>query len=405
MDNREAWRGRYRRLTARMLAWAGGLTFAGVSVAGADLQPYVGLDVEHDSNLFDASHYLSIFPPGQNPTPGDTFYTYLAGVKGTYLWSLQQFTATIEGRRVDYEHFTDLNHNEYLMTGSLAWKIGTPLSGTVDYRQEAFIIPFANLAITSLEIEKQQTTGGTARLVFANDWALNGGFSILEQQYPQPNLPDLGLHQTTTLIGLRYLGLGALVYGISGQHLDGRFRGNPADANYNQNTYQIDMIYNVSDLTAFNASLGETTRSQAGTAGSVHDPSGAFGYRRKLTGKTSINLQYSRVINNYVVDGGSELDSIISADVTWQATPKLGVDLMLGLTHSDYQQETVPGLLTAVGGNRTDRYTTAALNLDWEPLRWLSVKPFVKYLDRSSTVDQFTFSGLGEGVKVLATFH
>jgi hypothetical protein len=36
------------------------------------------------------------------------------------------------------------------------------------------------------------------------------------------------------------------------------------------------------------------------------------------------------------------------------------------------------------GGNRTDRLSYIALSADYEPWRWLSLKPYVHYQDRNS---------------------
>jgi hypothetical protein len=374
----------------------------GMAWAEGNLQPYIGDDIVHNTNIFATSRYSNLFPPGQDPSPGDTLSTYLAGLNGTYMWSQQSLTANVEARHVDYNHFSDLNHNEHVISADLAWKLLSELDGTVDYAEDSLMTPFTDRVSTQLFLEKQRTEGVTAKLHFAADWAANAGISIRDLQYPQPTLPDLGLHETTTVLGIKYLGLGALTYGLSGTHLEGRFRGNNVDADYNQNTYQLDANYVVSDLTTFNASLGDTTRDQAGTGGNISAITGALGYMRRLTGKTTINLQFLRAVNSYITGGGSELDTSGTANVAWQATPKLGVALNYGYTQSKFSQQTVPGLVI---GSRTDKSTNAGLNLDYEPLRWLSIKPFLTYQDRTSSVNYFIFNGTTYGVNLKATFH
>ena len=60
------------------------------------------------------------------------------GMDGTYLWSQQKLTATLEGRHFDYDHFTELDHNEYLAHVALDWKLTSLLDGILDARQEQY---------------------------------------------------------------------------------------------------------------------------------------------------------------------------------------------------------------------------------------------------------------------------
>ena len=65
---------------------------------------------EYNSNVFDQQHG---FPLAGLTTPGysDHFIAYGGKLDATYLWSQQQFHATIIGTEYHYDRFTELSHN------------------------------------------------------------------------------------------------------------------------------------------------------------------------------------------------------------------------------------------------------------------------------------------------------
>src|SRR5450755_4362762 len=85
--------------------------------------PYVGVVVQNDSNLFAVPSEAPVNDPHGVPRFSDTVATFKAGFDFNYLFDRQRLYATVEGRKVEYEHFTDLNHSEYLVNLGLAWKL------------------------------------------------------------------------------------------------------------------------------------------------------------------------------------------------------------------------------------------------------------------------------------------
>ena len=80
--------------------------------------------------------------------------------------------------------------------------------------------------------------------------------------------------------------------------------------------------------------------------------------------------------------------------MNWQATYKIGVVLTYSYT---YRQ--LPGQGDApVGGERLDHLQLASLNVDYEPLDWLSLKPFVNYQLRGSNYIGANFNATVVGV-------
>ena len=87
-------------------------------------------------------------------------------------------------------------------------------------------------------------------------------------EYPIAASPDFKLQETQEGIGLKYVGIANLSYGIQGTHLEGTYSGADA-ANYKQNTEEFALKYTLRQVTRVSAALGYTDRTIEGSATSV----------------------------------------------------------------------------------------------------------------------------------------
>jgi hypothetical protein len=367
--------------------------------------PYAGVLVEHDSNLFAVGPGFVVDDPHGVPRLADTLTTYRVGTEFNYLFDLQHLYATLEGRKVEYDHFTDLNHSEYLINIGLAWKLTSRFDGVFDARREKKIIAFGDADTTSLQIQTDQVIKGTFNVAVTPEWRLETQASLHTLDYPIAQSPDFRLQEEIEGVGIKYVGIANLAYGLEALHVDGRYLG-IADAfdleqnpNYKQNTYQFALKYKIQQVTQMNAAIGYTDRSVEGSSSSVSGVTGLLGYSRQLTGKTSVYAQVQRQIASYVTAGSSEIDLGALVGAYWQATPKLGVAMNYQHVHSNFEGETLVDALT-VGRKDTSSFST--IEVKYRPLRWLTIRPYIKRQVRESSIEQFTYNDTMVGIELLA---
>jgi len=386
---------------ALMLLWAVGT--AGVPLAakaGGVLTPYAAEDIEHNTNIFDLPKSGGA-PVGKNgSTFADTFFDTRAGVEGTYLLDEQKFFGTGEFRHFNYDNFTALNHNEELFDGGLKWKLVRTVDGLFEYRHEQRSVQFQDLASsTQLTLETENNVTASVNVNATPEWRVESLVRDHVLNSPRIDVPGLSVHEDSIREGLKYLGVANLAAGVEAEYLSGKYNHDPLalDPNYHQITAAFAATYVISGLTDFTGNLGYSRRTDPSNAG-LSGLTGSLAYRRSMTAKTSVNVQVSRALNTYVTTGGNEIDTSAAATVNFQATYKILV--RAGYSYTDSKFPGTPNGAATI--ERADHLQFATLDLTYQVLHWLSIRPYARYQARHSNIEGFTFDGNIIGVELLA---
>lgn len=384
-----------------MSLWAAGAAgFTSTAKADGVLTPYAAEDIEHNTNIFDLPKSGGA-PVGRNgPTFGDTFFDTRAGIEGTYLLDQQKLFGTAEFRHFNYDNFTDLNHNEELFDGGLKWRLERSVDGLFEYRHEQRIVQFQDLAAsTQLTLETENNVTASANVNVTPEWRVESLARDHLLSSPRIDVPGLSVHEDSIREGLKYLGVANLAAGVEAEYLEGKYNHDPLalDPNYHQITGALAATYIVSGLTNFTGNLGYSRRSDPTNAG-LSGLTGSVVYRHSLTAKTSVNVQVSRALNTYLTTGGNEIDTSGGATVNYQATYKILI--RAGYTYTDSKFPGTPNGAATI--DRADHLQFATVDLSYQVLHWLSVRPYARYQARHSNLDTFTFDGNVIGVELLA---
>jgi hypothetical protein len=389
---------RYSRAAGLLVLLIGSWPCA--SVAQLAATPHAAVDVEHNSNVFDLSS-SGAAPAGKNgATFGDTTTQLRAGVDGTYLLSQQKFFAVAEVRHIDYQNFTSLSHNEETLNTGLSWTVSRILDGKLDYLYEQRMVQFMDLAAsTALILETENRARASANVKFTPEWRLDSMFTDRILNSPRNDVPALSLHEDSIHEAVRYLGVANLAAGVDVEYLSGTYRHDSIALNpkYDQTTVALAGTYVISGLTDFKGAIGYTRRNDQSTTGGQSALTGNLDYRRALTPKTTLDLNLNRAVNSYLTTGGNELDTTAGFTVAWQATYKTTVKVGYSWTNSSFSQSAVNGQDT-----RVDHFQAANAELNYLVLRWLSIRPYARYLTRSSSQGLFDFNGTIVGIEIQA---
>jgi hypothetical protein len=387
------------RVALTLLYGLGLSLVAGFAAAEGDFTPYAAEDIEHNTNVFDLSPVDGI-PVGKNgPTLGDTFFEERAGVEGTYFLDQQKFFGTAEFRHFDYENFTVLDHNEELLDGGLKWKLTSPVDGQVEYKHEQRMVQFQDLeAATQLILETENTATASANVDVTPEWRVESLLKDHVLDSPRVDVPGLSLHEDSIQEGLKYLGVANLAAGVQAQYLEGKYNYDPLALNpyYHQVSLDLAATYKISGLSNFNGELGYTHRTDPTTTG-LSGVTGLIGYQHNLTAKTSVSVRIARALNTYITTGGNEIDTSVGATVNYQATYKILIRAGYTYTNSNFPGQPDGAVII----DRVDHFQTANVDLTYQVLHWLSIRPYARYQSRHSNDDLFAFQGNIVGVELL----
>ena len=370
--------------------WVAALLASPVS-AFAELVMTVAGDAqyEYNTNVFDQQS--GFFTPLGGTNFGDSFIAYGGKLDASYLWSQQQFYATVQGNDYHYNRFKSLDHNDYTLDAGWDWKIGRIWDGVFDVTRIRSMVTFWNLVGTSLVIQTEQRETGRAGVQFTPDWRaeLTGIARTVDQ--PQVGAPNLSLSESSGQAAIKYTGTAGVTSGLVATYLKGSFsNAGPlvVAPSYRQTSGGLTATDEVTGLSTFRGQIGYTSRSSDSGINSISGVTGELDYKRTLTGKTTVELDLTRQINAYITNVASEIDSVATLTANWQATYKIGV--VLGYTFT-YRQLPGQGTVVGVGGayvgngsEQTQRLHMPSLTVTYVPVPWLTLKPYVNYQTRAS---------------------
>jgi hypothetical protein len=374
------------------------------SLAAADFTavPQGSIRYEYNSNIFAVPPDAPLLVAQGDLTRGDTTGTYMGAVAFNGVWGLQKLTANIEGREIYYNHYTRLDHSEYLGDIDFHWTLDSRLDGNFDVRRDHSMAPFMNLETTQLEIDTNQDATANLNFKFAADFRLEAGFLNHDAQTPQPGYPNASILENTERLALRYLGVSNLTYGIEVSRLEGKFSDSVDPSTYDQSNADFVFSYGAGSFSKLNGSIGYSDRTSDATSSSISGITGSIGFSRQLTGKTSITGEVRRAINIYVVGGGTEIDTSENLGAVWAATSHITVTANVSHTHSAFGQQAATDLVDA---GRSDEYSAVNLSVSYQILRWLSLRPYGRYETRHSNKAEFTYDGSIIGIELRGQYQ
>jgi hypothetical protein len=364
---------------------------------------------QYDTNVFGLDHG-AVTPLG-NDIHDDSLVAYGGKLDATYLVSQQQFHFVVLGTEYRYDRFTLLNHSEYTLDGAWNLRFGI-VDGLIEVDRNRAMINLYNLVnVTNgalqLALQTEQRETAKFGVAITPDWRVEAGGYYRTLESPLVETPDLALTEAFGEAAVKYTGSAGLTAGLQGGYLRGNFTGNTEVVNgvpvilvpgYTQYNVALTATKQISGLSTFIGQVGYSKRTASegvnSAANSVSGVTFELDYRRALTGKTTIEANVSRVIATYLVGAGSEIDTIGTVNANWQATSKIGVTIGDIYTYRDLPHQGIP-----LGTNRTDRLNYIALIVEYQPTRWLSLRPYYNYQIRTSNFPGGDFNENVVGLK------
>jgi hypothetical protein len=355
----------------------------------------------HDNNVFAVnSGSTEQFGP-INRSGGDSLISYQGAFDISYLLGRQELYATASDSQVKYQHFSDLDHNDYNIDLGLKWKLSDIFDGKFDVGRTRNMVQFYDLNQSTLSVNTSQRETAELGMKVAPEWRLEATASRGTVTQPLTNEPDLKSTDTTGTLTGKYLGVANFTMGVDLGFTSGNFQGTTTttsgELTYRQSTLGAVATY-VSGHSTFNGQIGYTKRSSSDGLNDTSGITGDIAVNDQITPKTSVQLEVSRALNSYFLNTSAEVDTTAAVSVNWQATYKLNVNAGYTFTYRQYPgQNTDP-----IGADRTDAQQYVNLSFNYQPLRWLSIRPYANVLTRVSNQIGAGFSQTVFGVSISA---
>lgn len=354
---------------------------------------------ESNTNVFDLNSGSGA-PSTGNTRRADTFYAYGAQFDAAYSWRRQQFYAIASTTEYNYQRFTDLNHIGYNVDAGLKWRLAESLDGKLDVTRTRNMVPFYNLsgpAALTLSLLTEQRETAQIGLKLNSQWKLEGSAYTSKTDQPVVGAPNLQLNQTAATASIDYLGVGGLTSGLTAGYSSGDYQGSTTLSNpsFSETTAGILAKYK-HYRTTFDGQIGYSRRVSANSSDNTSGLTGLVDFTDQLTARTSVTLKADRLINSYVLNSGSEIDTDLGASLLWQATYKSAVALGYTFSYRDFPRQGN----NPVGSLRVDIQEYATLGINYQPRRWLLIKPYYNAQTRRSTFIGGHYSSNIYGVNV-----
>jgi hypothetical protein len=313
------------------------------------------------------------------------------------LWSKQELYASASTTEFNYQRFTELNHDDYKFDTGLNWVLGELLDGKVDVKRTRTMVPFYDLAETTLSLSTEQRETALVGLKVTPEWRIEGSAYTDTLDEPIPQAPNLQAKENSGTVTAKYLGIVGFTSGAYVGYQSGSFEGTNGTLNpdYHQTSEGLVATYQSSRST-MDGQIGYSRRTSTTGTDNTSGVTGDFKLKDQLTPKTDVAVELGRVINSYLLNAGSEIDTSAGVTADWQATYKLQVSLGYTYTYRDYPRQGN----NPVGSNRIDHQQYAALGVDYRPQRWIIIKPYANLLVRNSDYIGGNFNSTIFGVSV-----
>jgi len=354
---------------------------------------------ESNSNVFDLESDSAI-PAGNGFRRSDTDYAYGAEFDGKYMLGRQQIYATASTTQYDYQHITELSHNEYKLGAGLNWKLGELLDGKLDVARTHSMVPFLNLIGSdfALSVATAQTELAQIGLKVSPDWKVEGSASTSKTDEPIPGTPNLQLTLSSGTASIEYLGLGALTSGFTVGYMSGEYSGSSTSLtpSYHQETAGLLADYKHNSVT-FEGQIGYSHSASATGDEKTAGFTGLLELEKQLTPKTRLTVKIDRAINSYIAIASQEFDTDAGVGIDWQATSKLGVSLGYTFTYRAFPEQAING------SYQVDYQEYATMAAIYQPRPWLLIRPYANLQTRRSNFNGLDFNSTIFGVSITAT--
>jgi hypothetical protein len=393
-----------------------GLALAGPQLvsAAATFNPTAAVGVEYNSNLFAGA-------PGPGVAAGssqaDTTWLFTGGANAGFNFGKDDDVGiNAVFKRLVYDRFTYLTHNEYSLGGHFAWQLGPVINVELGYTFNRYMAPFADILTTQLVLNTDHLGSVTVHVLLSPEWRLDLSPKYHELDSPLPGYPDFQLQEKSGSVSLNYLGIAQVTAGTYFTYDEGSYSQIVDATRFHETDAGLQALYKVSGFSDFVGQLGYSVRNTGPNAAGSVAATGAFVpeniagvigtttaatyklfYNRELTPKTGFTVGGYREINSFVAGANAQVNTGGVLGAHWAPDVKLKVSLDFKIERDAFvgnvvAQQNFP--------SRVDVVSVTNAEVKYTALPWLNARAYMTYSDRNSNYQGASYTGWILGFQV-----
>ncbi|MDT7516444.1 XrtB/PEP-CTERM-associated polysaccharide biosynthesis outer membrane protein EpsL [Rhodoferax mekongensis] len=331
-----------------------------------------GYTLQSDSNLFRLPANANVQNLTGQSSASETIGVTTVGLGFNTRQSLQTLSVNLDLVDYQYQKFSYLSFTANNYNASWQWAITPRVTGTFSTDRKETLNSFADF--TGYRQRNQRldtTTRFDATIQLDGPWRLIAGASTTRQENQLAQVTGSDFTTNAVDAGVRHVfsSGSSLSYQMrvgKGNYLNRTVPNTSAlDDQYTQIDNDLRLRWDLGGGTSASANLTHINRTHP--LYGQRDYSGfntGAGLNLALSGKTSINLAYSHVLDAYAANNSnySSTDRI-SVGPVWQVSPKVGVRFK-----HEWAQRSYLGSPTAgTSSNRQDITRDTTLSVNWQP--------------------------------------
>ncbi|WP_420468476.1 outer membrane beta-barrel protein [Panacagrimonas sp.] len=385
-----------------------GLGASGQVQAALAIVPFVSGSVEYDNNVLRLPNNATALQQRGDPRREDAVKTYSVGVGADYSMGAQSLKLGVAANRTEYNRFTELDFEGHEVSGSLNWAVGSIVNGSVTLRDARALENFAGRtdAVGDRAVRDNTTVAADAKLRLLSRYEFRPGLQASRARYSLSTSQQQDLDEETLKFGLSYVGSGRGDIGLEavvgqGDYLR-RTPGPGVIEEYDQLTLQLVGTWQPSPITTFSFGAGSSRRDNRGV--DVGDNSafvGNLNVSRTVSVKTSLYTGVYRSVSSSELQGESTVVSTgWNVGGNWKPVEGLSFNANFLLQDDRFEDS----IAVDNGGERRDDLQSASVSAEYTVRRWLVLKPYYEWEDRSAEIPGGSYKAYQAGLEVKLQF-
>ena len=338
------------------------------------MTPYVNYTFSYDDNLLRQHDQAAALARTGSSQMSDRSHLLLGGIRLDKTISQQRLTADVNLSRINYDHFSALDHDDKNALGNWNWHAGNHLEGNLGSSYSKTLAPLEDFRSTEKNLRTQRRHYLDAAWLFHPSWRARAGVSHYNLDYSLAAQRANERTQDTTEIGLDYLALSKSTVGLRVRQTRSRDAhaedvGVSPLQTYNQNEFKGAVDWYVTEPTQLQFLGGWVQRN--------YDSSNATdfrGFNARLTARWQTTSKLGLTLATWRELGSAEdlaasyaLNHGIKLSTRWEMGSKLWLEGFATTEKRNYNGATALAGITGSGANtnRSDRYTKYLAGITW----------------------------------------
>ena len=393
--------------------------FIGVNAYGAGilssentlgLHPYAQYQVNYSNNIFDVQDANAAQSKYGTSRMSDTVQSATLGLLYNQSYGRQQVQLGVSATHNKYDYFSQYSNNDKKLNSSLAWVIGSKLTGHVSYDYSQTLTPFRYFQVTEKTMTSYATANADAVWSIANDWGLTAGVTSVRSDYNNAQLNQYDYTSLAASVGVLYKTVQDNEFGLYAKSSNGSYpnttvvNGATLDNSYYQDEYNLKARWVPKSDLSFDLEGGWQTRRRKDTdVGKYSGLNARLSSYWKASGKSTLGVSAWQTFSGLTeADANFALSKGYALSWRYALTSKVSFLSQYRYENRNYNGVSIISGVSPLG--RKDTYKKASVDMTYNAYQKLAFLMSLSKENNASNINGSSYSALGASISAKYTY-